>query len=244
MATNTVTHNGIEYFGIATRREINKLLGSDEFPPPFDQCLSKELAATCTSIKVTDNDTNPGKLLRYDSIELANRTITLKIYNRSSTYHLTLYSISIKFTIDGTTYEQSPDVRNDSVAPGKTKNITITNYRDKVPPEGNATLQLSMGSGESMETEGSVALILGVDCYYYDKPTGNASVQFYVPGSTNKYIIFSGKYTNKTINTSKTLTNSGTMSLVNNTLEWVWFAQEINTYWAYNATAIVFDIYT
>lgn len=226
MAKDKVTHNEIEYFGIATRREINKLLGSEEFPPPFDQCLSKELAATCTSIKVTDNDTNPKKLLRYNSIELDNSTITLKIYNRSRSYSLTLGSISIKFTIHGKVYEQAPLVRLDEVEPGKTKTITITNYRKYVPLQDNSTLELS------------------IECYYYDKSTGNASVQFYVPGSTNKYIIFSDKYTNKTINASKTLTNSGTMSLVNNKLEWVWFDQEINTYWSYNATEIVFDIYT
>jgi hypothetical protein len=223
MAKDTVTHNGIEYFGIATRREINKLLGSEEFAPPFDQCLTKELAAKCTSIKVTDNDTNPKKLLRYDSIELANRTITLKIYNNSA-YALTLYSISIKFTIDGTAYEQSPDVRADTVAPGDTKNITITNYREKVPPEGNATLQLS------------------IDCFYYNKPSGAATVRFYVPGSNNKFDIYVGPYANTEINASKTLTNSGTMSLVNNTLEWVWFSQEINTYWASNATEIQFEV--
>lgn len=225
MAKDKVTHNEIEYFGIATRREINKLLGSDEFPPPFDQCLSKELAATCTSIKVTDNDTNPKKLLRYNSIELANRHITLKIYNNSA-YSLTLYNISIKFTIDGTVYEQAPDVRLDEVEPGKTKNITITNYREKVPPEGNATLQLS------------------INCFYYGKQSGVATVQFYVPGSNNKFDIFAGRYTNTEIDASKTLTNSGTMSLVNNRYEWIWFDQGINTYWAYNATAIVFEVKT
>ena len=223
MAKDKVTHNRIEYFGIATRREINKLLGSDEFPPPFDQCLSKELAATCTSIKVTDNDTNPKKLLRYDSIELANRTITLKIYNNSA-YSLTLYSISIKFTIDGAIYEQAPDVRLDEVPVGKTKTITITNYREKVPMQGNATLQLS------------------IDCFYYDKPSGTATVQFYVPGSNDKFDIFIGRYANKEIDASKTLTNSGYMSLINNKYEWQWIEKGINIYWPATATEIQFEV--
>lgn len=223
MAKDEKTIGNITYYGIATRRDINKLLNSEEFAPPFDQCLSKGLAATCTTIKVTDTDPNPGKLLRYNSIELANRTITLKIYNNSA-YSLTLYSISIKFTIDGVIYEQSPDVRADTVAPRDTKNITITNYREKVPMQDNATLQLS------------------IDCFYYDKPSGAATVQFYVPGSNNKFDIFIGPYTNTEIDASKTLTNSGYMASVNNKYEWQWIKKEINTYWLATATEIQFEV--
>ena len=46
MATNTVTYNGIEYFGIATYEDVNDIVNFETFTGDTSQCLSDIVANT------------------------------------------------------------------------------------------------------------------------------------------------------------------------------------------------------
>ena len=135
MATNTVTHNGIEYFGIAVYKDLNNIIGQTETYPDPDKCLSKDAADKIDTITYTDNDPDGGKLLRYDSIKKKFNTIDVYFTNnRSSSIYIAHVAINFSFysklTNTTYTYEIDRNIAHDIIsAGGAEKKFTIPNYR-------------------------------------------------------------------------------------------------------------------
>ena len=240
MDTNT-THNGIEYFGIATYEEVNDLIGQDFFPSnEWLRCLSKDVADKCDLIKYTDTDTNGGKLLRYDSIEIAQKTITLRLLNMSYDYAVYIHSFSFTFKDMNTGLEQTEtSVPNETIilephGGESEQNLIIKNYRDMAVPKIGAPLNVTL----------KLSIMYTFYSYYpqLSLPT-MSTVQFLGNGGKSIKINCQKDNYGQFGFTDKTLTDSGYWTTVSGINQFNYITEEINPCWPLGATKITYGIY-
>ena len=247
MTTNyTDETTGIEYFGIATYRNVNTGAGSIIFPEndELDRCLSKRVADESSGFNYVDDGDeayNRGKLLKYSSINFFN-TIPLRIYNNRDSYAVSFERYYFKLLDNNSGKTESVELTNIDayIYPGYAENFTIKNIRDLFPvpsiftTSGNITL--------SVELEGTVlgnfnAPISGrrVTCkfYYHDKNgTISAGVTPNIgttSGSDGKF-----KYT-------ASFNLSWTFSEANQQI--TYFDPALNDVWPVDATKLTIEIY-
>lgn len=82
MAKDKVTHNKIEYFGIATYQDVNDTIGYNTFTGDTSQCLSDTVANTKNFIGYPGKPTKTGKLLAFVNLDLLKKVkLTIKTNN-------------------------------------------------------------------------------------------------------------------------------------------------------------------
>lgn len=95
MAKDKVKHNKIEYFGIATYKDVNDTVGFNSFTGDTSQCLSDNVANTKNYIRYPGKPLYTGKLLAFNNLTLLN-TITLTI-KTNNTYGIKFNGITIRY---------------------------------------------------------------------------------------------------------------------------------------------------
>ena len=133
MAIDTVTHNNITYYGIATYDNVNKTLGYNTFTEETNRCLSDIAANDKNRIGYPNKPTYTGKLLAYYKLELLN---TVKLTIESNTAYAIQFN-SIKIHYQRKQNNTYTTVKSDTYFEGTMIYNTKSSSVDIISPFGN-----------------------------------------------------------------------------------------------------------